>query len=83
MVFEKGERRIWSVGMCKAIRNEWKGIKSRSCFTIGNERRVEFWKDLWCNDLPLKNVFLNLFYIASNKDGWVVKAWGQVGEAGG
>lgn len=42
MVFEKGERRIWSVGMCKAIRNEWEGIKSRSCFTIGNERRVEF-----------------------------------------
>ena len=40
MVFEKGERRIWSVG--KAIRNEWEGIKSRSCFTIENERRVEF-----------------------------------------
>ena len=41
MVFERGKRRIWSEGV-EAMRNEWKGIKNRSCFSIRNVRRAKF-----------------------------------------
>ena len=36
-----------------------------------NERRVKFWKDLWCDELTLKEAFPNLFRLAVNKDGQV------------
>lgn len=76
-VFEKGEivREGFGMRVWKAIINEWAGIKSRSHFTVGNERGVKLWKVLWCEDLPLKEVFPNLFSITSNKDGWVAEAW--------
>ena len=42
---------------------------------VGNERRVKFWKDLWCENLTLKEAFPNLFRLEINKDGWVSKVW--------
>ena len=34
-------RRGYKVGVWKAIRNEWKGIKCKSHFSVGNERRAK------------------------------------------
>ena len=34
-------RKGYEVGVWKAIKNEWEGIKGRSCFSIGNRRRVK------------------------------------------
>ena len=53
-----------------------------SHFIVGNERRVKFWKDLWCEDQTLKEAFPNLFLLAVNKDGWVSEAWEEGGDLG-
>ncbi|KAH1130047.1 hypothetical protein J1N35_001425 [Gossypium stocksii] len=39
---------------------------------VGNGTDVLFWYDVWCNDLPLKNLFLRLFCPANNKMAKVV-----------
>ncbi|MBA0732738.1 hypothetical protein Gogos_016809 [Gossypium gossypioides] len=39
---------------------------------VGNGTDVLFWYDVWCNDLPLKNLFLRLFCPAINKMAKVV-----------
>ena len=36
----------YSVGVWKAIRKEWEGIRCRSRFIVGNGRKIKFWKDL-------------------------------------
>ena len=53
------------MGLWKAIKHKWQAIKSRSHFLLGNGRKAKFWKDLWCKDQTLKEVFLNLFSMAS------------------
>ena len=47
----------YGVGVWKSIRKEWEGIRCRSRFIVGNERKVKFWKDLWCKDQTLKEAF--------------------------
>lgn len=44
-MLERCEGRLWSRGVGKAIGNEWEGIKSRTHFSVENERKVKFWKD--------------------------------------
>ena len=70
------------MGVWKAIRREWEGIRGRSRFLVGNEKKVKFWKDLWCEDQMLKEAFPNLFLLAVDKDGWVSDAWKEGGELG-
>ena len=36
---------------------------------------MKFWKDRWYQDVPLRDVFPNIFFIASSKDAWVVDVW--------
>ena len=40
----------------------------RSSFVVGNGRGVEFWKDVWCGEMPLCDSFPSLFVIAEPKD---------------
>ncbi|RVW43704.1 hypothetical protein CK203_080516 [Vitis vinifera] len=49
---------------------------------IGNGKRVKFWKDLWCEDQTLKDVFPTLFLLVVDKEGWVSDAWEESGELG-
>ena len=35
---------------------------------MGDGSSIRFWHDLWCEGLPLENIFLELFNIASNKE---------------
>lgn len=46
----------------------------RDCFWWGvvNGTDVLLWYDVWCNDLPSKNLFLRLFCPANNKMAKVV-----------
>ena len=39
-------REGYGVGMWKAIKNEWEGIRSRSRFLVGNGKMIKFWKNL-------------------------------------
>ena len=40
-------------------------------FKVGNESRVKFWKDRWCGEQPLCEIFLSLFTLSSSKEAWV------------
>ena len=42
-------------------------------FKVGDGFCIKFWCDSWCEGLPLKNIFLELYNIASNKDASVAK----------
>ena len=70
------------MGVWKTIRREWEGIRDRSCIAVGNEKKVKFWKDLWCKDQTLKDVFPTLFLLVVDKEGWVSNAWRESGKLG-
>jgi hypothetical protein len=40
-------------------------------YEVGDGSRVLFWYDVWCGEIPLKTLFLELFAIACSKDEWV------------
>ena len=42
-------------------------------FKVGDGFCIKFWCDSWCEGLPLKNIFLELYNIASNKDASVAE----------
>ena len=42
-------------------------------FSMGNARRVRFWKDSWCGDKALYYAFLSLFALVVSKEEWVAK----------
>ncbi|RVX22011.1 hypothetical protein CK203_001104 [Vitis vinifera] len=73
-------RGAYGVGVWKTIRKDWESIHSKSHFIVKNGRKVKFWKDLWCEDQTLKDVFPNLFRLVVNKDEWVFDAWEEGGE---
>lgn len=65
------------------IRKWYLVIQSKSCFIIGDARRVKFWKDILCNNLPFEKTFLSLFSITSNKDSLGSECVGAGWEGGG
>lgn len=67
----------------KAIRKGWEVVKSRYHSKVGNGKRVKFWNDIWCDDLPLEWAFLTLFSIALDKNDWVADVREQGGEGVG
>ena len=68
-------RENYGVGVWKAIRNDWEDLKVRMRFKVGSGNRVKFWKDRWCGDVSLRDVFPNLFSIAYSKDARLADAW--------
>ena len=42
-------------------------FKAKIRFEVGNKRRIEFWHDVWCDDIPLKDSFPSLFTFAASK----------------
>lgn len=79
----RGVRGGHGVGMWKSIKHKWEIIKGRSRFLLGNGRKVQFWKDLWCEDQTLEEVFPNVFSFIYNKEEWVVEAREVDREGGG
>ena len=61
-------RGTYGVGLWKAIRLLWELVSSRTLFVVGNERRVKFWRDSWCEDERLCVSFPSLFILASSKE---------------
>lgn len=68
-------REDFDIGMCKVI---GRIFKSKTISIVRDERRVEFWLDMWYEELPLRDFFPTLFAIVSSKD--LENAWEQVGE---
>jgi hypothetical protein len=53
------------------IRRGWDGFAHHVRYEVGYGSKVLFWRDVWCGELPLKILFLELFTIACGKDAWV------------
>ena len=68
-----GREKGYGVGLWKSIRKEKKkGIfKTKTRFKVGNERKIKFWHDVWCDDISLKDSFSSLSTIATSKEEWV------------
>ena len=70
--------RVW-----KEIRKEWESFFPNTMCSVGNGRRVRFWKDFWCGKQPLSITFRSLFSLAVDKEALVADLWNPIGEEGG
>ncbi|RVW90828.1 hypothetical protein CK203_028560 [Vitis vinifera] len=76
-----GKAMGWGCGR-KLERKAFCCLKNAS-FTVGDGRRVKFWKDIWCGNTPLCEAFPSLFAFAVSQDAWVEDCWDYMGDAGG
>ena len=70
-------------GLWKDIRKEWLTFSQNSVSSLGNGRRLGFWKDPWCNETVLCNAFPTLFNLSAHKDARVADVWDSLREEGG
>ena len=49
-------------------------LRTRS-FSLGDGRRINFWKDVWCGEEALCSSYPSLFNLALNKEATVVNTW--------
>ncbi|RVW97626.1 putative ribonuclease H protein [Vitis vinifera] len=54
-------REGYGVGLWKEIRKEGVLLFKNASFTVGDGRRVKFWKDIWCGNTHLCEAFPSLF----------------------
>ena len=73
----------YDTGLWKDIRKEWLTLSQNTISSLGNGRRLGFWKDSWCNETVLCNEFPTLFNFAVHKDARVVDVWDSSREEGG
>ena len=72
-------RGSFGVGLWKAIRRGWDVIGDNLVYSVGNSRRVKFWKDKWYGDDTLCTSFPSLFVISLAKEAWVEDVWSHSG----
>ena len=70
------------MGCWKEIKKEGSLLSNNIVFSVGNGRRVRFWKDSWCGDETLCYTFPSLFALAVSKEEWVVEVWDPSVEEG-
>ena len=73
-------REGYGVGLWKEIRKEGILMFKNVSYTVGDGRRVKFWKDIWCGNIPLCEVFPSLFVFAVSQDAWVADCWDSMGD---
>ena len=72
-------RGSYGVGLWKVIRRAWEALGNNLVYSVGNGRRVRFWKDNWCEDDQLCTSFRSLFAISLDKEAWVADVWSHSG----
>ncbi|RVW15964.1 putative ribonuclease H protein [Vitis vinifera] len=80
--YSKEVREGFGVGFWKDIRKEGALLQNRVGFSVGNGRRVKFWKDNWCGNSTLCNSFPSLYAFASYKEAWIEEMWDHFGGEG-
>ena len=66
-------REGFGVGFWKEIRKEGSLMQNKVVFSVGNGRKVKFWKDKWCGSFALCNSFPSLYAFAAFKEAWLVE----------
>ena len=52
-------------------------------FSLGDDKRVSFWKDVWCDEEALCLTFPTLYNMVDHKDTMVADVWDDNREDGG
>ena len=73
----------YGTGLWKDIRKEWLTFSQNSTSSLGNGRRLRFWKDPWCSGTALCNAFPTLFNLEAHKDARVADVWDSSRDDGG
>ena len=73
----------YGTSLWKDIRKEWPSFSQSSVFAIGDGKRINFWKDVWCGGEALCAMFPSLFNLALNKEARVADIWESDAGAGG
>ncbi|RVX20860.1 hypothetical protein CK203_002941 [Vitis vinifera] len=73
----------YGVGLWKEISKEGSLLLNNVSFSVGDGKRVRFWKDIWCGSNSLCEAFPSLFALAVSKEVWVADCWDLMGEEGG
>ncbi|KAJ9701497.1 hypothetical protein PVL29_006726 [Vitis rotundifolia] len=81
--FSREVREGYGVGFWKEIRKEDFLMFKNVSFAVGDGRRVKFWKDIWCGNIPLCEAFPSLFAFAVSQEAWVADCWDPMGVVGG
>ena len=76
-------RGAFGTSFWKEIREEWDTIFPLAVFSLGNGRRLLFWKDVWCEEEVLYVSFPSLYALADNKEALVAELWDSSREEGG
>ena len=58
----------FGTGLWKDIRKNWSTLSQNAIFSLGDGRRLCFWKDIWCNEVALSITFPTLFNLTAHKD---------------
>ncbi|RVW29580.1 Exonuclease 1 [Vitis vinifera] len=80
--YTKDVREGFGVGFWKDIRKEGALLQNKVGFSMGNGRRVKFWKDNWCRNFTLCNSFPSLYAFATYKEAWLEELWDHSGGEG-
>ena len=65
----------YGTGLWKDIRKGWHTLFQNVVFSLGDGRRLRFWKDIGCGEVALSNTFPNLFNMAAHKEASVANVW--------
>ena len=76
-------REGFGVGFWKEIRKEGSLMQNKVVFSVGDGRKVKFWKDKWCGSFALCNSFPSLYAFVAFKEAWLVELWGTLRERKG
>ena len=61
-------RESYGVGLWKSLRRWSVLVSNHLSFEVGDGKRTKFWKDSWCGDTSLIDVYSSLFTIACAKN---------------
>ena len=75
-------REGFGTSLWKEIRKEWPSFSQNAVFSLGDGRRINFWKDIWCGEEALCFRFPSLFNLAHNKEGKIADIWDRDKGAG-
>ena len=73
--YTRDTRGSYGTSLWKEISKEWLFFSQNAVFVLGDGRRINFWRDVWCGTEALCNRFPNLFNLATNKEAKVADIW--------
>ena len=65
----------YGTSLWKEIRKEWSSFFQNAVLSLGDGRRINFWKDVWCGEEALCSKYPSLFNLALNKEAKIADIW--------